>query len=82
MITTKILAVLFLFSLAGPQFFRSNYETARITNRTTSLSYDEALVVAPAAMDNFARYKYETTRKANGPPSLPYDEALVFSRSG
>jgi len=64
------------------QFFRSNYETARKTYRTTSLSYDEALVVAPAAMDNFARYKYETTRKANGPPSLPYDEALVFSRSG
>lgn len=71
------------------QFSRSNYETARKTYRTTSLSYDEALVVAPAAMDNFARYAYEgkrktyeATRKTDEGRSLSYDETLALSRSG
>ncbi len=71
------------------QLARSNYETTRKTYRTTSLSYDEALVVAPVAMDNFARFKYETarktyeaTRKTDEGRSLSYDEALAFSRSG
>jgi len=70
------------------QFFRSSYEAARKNSRASSLSYDEALAVAPATMDKLNRHYYETgrktymaTRKPNEAPSLTYDEALALARS-
>ncbi len=46
------------------QIARSDYEAARKNYRFMSLSYDEALAVAPAMMEQMARYNYETKRKA------------------
>ena len=64
------------------QLARSKYEEARKNSRALSLSYDEALIVAPVMMDNFARYNYEATRKNYEGRSLSYDEALAYTRSG
>jgi len=67
-------------------FSRYNYEVARNTNKLdrslSDLSYDEALAVAPAIMDDLPRYNYKATLKEDpsGAPSLYYDEAFAYVR--
>lgn len=97
-IITKVLAVLLFVALANAfvvpsdtpdvaaskmdKLARSKYEEARKTYRAPSLSYEEALVVAPVMMYQWARNNYEATRKNYEGRSLSYDEALAYSRSG
>lgn len=104
MISTKILGVLLFVTVACAhvfptdtpaeasakmdQFVRSSYEASRKNYRVLSLFYDEALAVAPAAMEKFNRHIFDTghktymaTRKSHEAPSLSYDESLALARS-